>query len=108
MRITDVCVATCDAGPVEVAVGVLNQGGADADAGVVVNLYADTDAGLVWVASQALPVVVAGSQIDGLLFELPISALGKYGFVATVDDDGAEGECDESNNSDAWADVYCP
>ncbi len=108
VRITDVCVATCDAGPVEVAVGVLNQGGADADAGLVVNLYADTDSGLVWVASQALPAVVAGTQIDGLLFELPISALGKYGFVATVDDDGAEGECDESNNSDTWADVYCP
>lgn len=108
VAITDVCVATCTAGPVEVGVGVLNQGGADTDAGVLLNLYADTDTGLVLVASQALPAIAAGTRIDGIHFELPVTDLGKYGFVATVDDDDVEGECDEANNSDTWVDVFCP
>jgi hypothetical protein len=108
VTITDVCVATCDAGPVEVGVGVYNQGGAEADAGVVVYLYADTDTGLVLVASQSLPAIPAGSRLDGLSFEIDIADLGKYGFVATIDEPGVESECDESNNRAVWIDVYCP
>lgn len=108
--ITDVCVADCDYGPVELAFQVTNQGLADVDAGALVAVYAkDTEPRLV--ATVSLPAVPAGTTIAGIAVELAPADIGVYGFLVRVDDEGTggqtEGECDETNNEAVYSEVDC-
>ncbi|MFZ5481933.1 MAG: FG-GAP-like repeat-containing protein [Myxococcota bacterium] len=106
--VTDVCVADCDYGPVEVSVQVANQGGADvSDGQAYVSLWTIEDTPRE-IASQALPAVAAGEKLAGITFELDPSDVGERGFEVRVDDGEAVSECDETNNTDEWREVYCP
>lgn len=106
--IMDVCVADCDYGPVAVSVQVENRGGADVEAGALLELWADQDTGRVLVASMTLPAIAAGTKIEGVQFDLAPADIGKFGWFAVVNPDGAGSECDETNNEDNWADMVCP
>jgi len=110
-EITDVCVADCDYGPVQVGVVVANQGGADVPAGAQLTLWAQDGSPRV-IATRTLPEILTGARLDGILFELSPADVGATGFVVTVDDDGTGtgsiDECDEDNNRHAWTDVFCP
>lgn len=109
--VTDVCVADCDYGPVQVSVQVANQGGAEVDAGAKLALYADDGARRL-VGTATLPAIPAGEKVAGITFDLAPGDVGIYGFVAVVDDDGngvgAVSECDEDNNEAEYSDVVCP
>ncbi len=107
VAITDQCIADCDFGPVTVGVQVGNAGGADIDAGRVLNLYADDDAGERLVASHTLPLIPAGTLLDGVEFNLTPADIGRYGWIARVDEDEVLNECNETNNEDRWTDSVC-
>jgi hypothetical protein len=111
VSITDVCVADCDYGPVELGIQVANQGGADVDAGTIVAIYADDGVPRL-ISTVTLPAIPAGTLLDGIQVDLGPEDVGDYGFLAVVDDDGTGtddvGECDETNNTDMWTDVFCP
>jgi hypothetical protein len=110
VEITDVCVADCEYGPVELGIQVANEGGADVDAGAVVAIYAKDDTPRL-VTTVTLPAIPAGTKIDGISVDLTSEDVGDYGFIAVVDDDGTGAgdvnECDETNNEDDWNDVFC-
>ncbi len=106
--IADVCIADCEYGPVAVSVTVGNMGGNDISAGNVLNLYADDDTGERLVATYTLPDIAAGTQLDGITFELTTADIGLYGFVARVDEAGDESECTETNNEVYWTETFCP
>lgn len=107
-RVTDVCVADCDYGPVEVAVQVENRGGRGVPAGAELVLYADDATGLRAVGTWSLPEVAAGEALAGVTLSLLPADVGERGFVAVVDPGGDVAECDEANNQDEWSDVFCP
>jgi hypothetical protein len=108
VEITDVCVADCDYGPVQVSAQVWNQGGSDVAAGTTLSLYA-IEAGVPrLVGSASLPLVPAGESIDGVVFELTVADVTSEGWQAVVDDGDALPECDESNNTDSYEDTICP
>lgn len=106
VSITDVCVV-CDSGAAELTLSVFNQGGQDVDVGVAVNLYADTDLGLVLVHTEVLPAVPAGTRLDPIAVDLTGLELGKYGYVAVIDEADGESECDETNNVDDYEEQFC-
>jgi hypothetical protein len=110
-EVTDVCVADCTYGPVKVGVQVANDGGADVDAGALLSLYAK-DSTPRLVATYTLPAIAAGEKLAGIEFDLTAADVGTSGFIAVVDDDGtgtgAVNECDETNNTDEYTDVFCP
>ncbi len=108
VSITDVCVADCDYGPVQVAVQVWNAGAADVAAGATLSLYAVDGGAPRLVATATLPDVPAGTSLDGQAFSLAPADVGTDGFVATVDEPGVIAECVEDNNSDTWTDATCP
>ena len=60
------------------------------------------------MATITLPLVPAGTSLDGIEVDLTAADIGKNGFRAEVDDGNAVAECDESNNEDTWADSACP
>jgi hypothetical protein len=106
-RVTDVCVADCTYGPVQVAVEVWNEGGADVRAGVELRLYSDDATGRREVASTTLPDVPAGTSLDGITFDLTPADVGSLGWYVSIDPTNAENECDETNNDDQWTDAIC-
>jgi hypothetical protein len=108
VHITDQCVADCEYGPVAVGVQVSNLGGQDISAGASLRLYADDDSGERQVATYTLPAIPAGTVLDGVQFDLAPADIGKYGWVARVDEIDTLHECDETNNEDRWADATCP
>jgi hypothetical protein len=109
--ITDVCLADCDFGPVQVSVQVSNQGGVGVDPGAVVSLYANDRPDRL-VGTKVLPAIAPGRKLAGVTFELLPEDVGRDGFLAVIDDDGTGvgviDECDESNNEDDYTDVECP
>lgn len=107
VSVTDVCVADCDNGPVQVAVQVGNQGATDVPPGTSLALYALDHAPRL-VATRTLPEIPAGTLLDGILFELGPEQIGANGFAAEVDGIDHVYECDEGNNSDGWIDAPCP
>lgn len=50
----------------------------------------------------------AGQQLDGILVELAAADVAARGFEAVIDPGGLVEECHEENNTDAWADSFCP
>ncbi len=108
VAITDQCVADCDYGPVSVGVQVGNAGGVDVDAGVVLNLYADDDTGERLVATTTLPEILAGTILDGIQLDLGPGDIGRFGWIARVDETDVYNECDETNNEARYTDSLCP
>ncbi len=106
VELTDVCVASCDVGPVLVSIQVSNAGTLPAPAGTVLAIRAIDATAERTVATLVLPEVPAGTSLDGLVLELTPADLGQLGLSATVDDDGtgvtAVYECDDTNNTDEW------
>ncbi len=107
----DVCVADCEVGPVRVSIQVANQGGADVSEGTLLSIYAIDETPRL-VKTVSLPAMVAGEKPIGFEVELAPEDVGIYGWEAVVDDDGtgsgSVAECDETNNSDRYLDVFCP
>lgn len=99
VAITDVCVADCDYGPVQVAVHVANAGHADVPEGVAVALYAVESDGWREIARVTLPAVPAGTALEGFTVDLAAADVGALGLGARVDPDGLVVECDEANDA---------
>lgn len=59
------------------------------------------------LATTTLRAVPAGSALDGVRFELSLDELVFSGVRATVDAGSTVEECDETDNTDTWADVDC-
>lgn len=113
VEITDICLADCVYGPVQVGVQVANRGGMDLDAGAYVSLYSNfADGTQRLIGTQLLPAIAMGMRGAGLTFDVAPSDVGEYGFTAVADDnglgEGAVSECDEDNNVDIYADALCP
>jgi hypothetical protein len=106
--ITDVCVADCTLGSVEVAVRVANEGLGDSTVDTRLVLHAIEPEGLRDVAEATVGPIPAGRQLDGWTFSLSPDDLGALGFAVTIDADGGVEECDEADNTDRWEDSYCP
>jgi hypothetical protein len=109
--LVDICVASCDEGPVKVSVQVQNQGAVDIEAGTQWAFYRnDTDV-LTLITTGTVDAVPAGVAIGGFVIELMPTDFGDDGFVLAIDDDGTGlddvGECDEENNQVAWLDRIC-
>ncbi len=105
---TDACVMDCTYGPVGVALQVANQGAVDVAAGVEIQVWAvDADDTERLVYTTSLPAVPAGQRLDGMDIPLAPTDAGAHGFRAVIDPEDSERECDESNNTVRWTDVYC-
>jgi hypothetical protein len=111
--IVDVCFSGCiDESHTEVAVQISNPGGLDAPAGLSVALYAIEGGAEILLGVQTLPdILPTGRSSDALIFEITKGDLGSDGLMIRVDDDGTgtgtQNECDESNNTDTYADWPC-
>jgi hypothetical protein len=98
---------------VKLAVQVGNQGGEAVPAGTWLSLYAlGTDGARRWLGRWAMPAIPAQSALDGVEFPLRLDQVGAAGWEVVIDDDGTGigqvEECDEANNTGAWADAFCP
>ncbi len=110
--ITDLCVADCVYGPVQVAVQVGNQGGGAVSPGTWLSLYAaQMDGTRSWLGRWAMPTLPPHSTVVGFTLDLTPAQFGSAGLVAVIDDDGTGlgdvDECDETNNEGPWTDVDC-
>ncbi|MBU0479401.1 hypothetical protein KKC91_12695 [bacterium] len=107
----EVCIASCDHGPVKVSWGVANQGHADAAGLISVALYADHADGETLLAVQNIGELRYGTQVGGETFEIDPEDWGD-GIRIVVDDDGTgtgdHDECDEANNIWEIAGTICP
>ncbi len=107
----DVCIASCENGPVRVSYAVANQGGLDVDSGVEVALYALDGGTETFVDSEFIDAVPAGGIIAGETIEIHPDDWGPDGILLRVDDDGTGTdtvpECDETNNELEYAEVIC-
>lgn len=108
VQITDVCVADCTLGPVEVAVWVWNEGVIDTPAGGEVSLYAVSSGVRTLVATQTLPTVQAGEALGGTFFSLDPAVVGTDGWVATVRTPWPGWDCDDADDEATWSDGACP
>jgi len=110
VELTDLCVASCEEGPVKVSFQVFNQGTGDA-AGSGWAFYKKEVGQAVLVTSGQLGAISAGSAASGITIELQPGDIGDQGFVLRVDDDGSGlghvDECYELNNRYAWGDAIC-
>jgi hypothetical protein len=98
IAITDVCVADCQYGPIQVALQVANAGYVDAAEGAMAAVYAVEEDGWREVARIALPAVPAGTALAGITLDLAVGDVGAFGLGARVDPDGQVTECDEEND----------
>jgi hypothetical protein len=107
----DICVASCENGPVRVSFGVANQGALDVAAGVSAALYALDGSTETLVDSLFIDEVPAGAVIAGGVFEFHPDDQGPDGLLMRIDDDGAGlgiiTECDETNNEVEYTDTFC-
>ncbi len=111
VAVEDVCVASCEDGPVKLSFAVANQGYQPLQAGVSVALYAVASDGKELIDTMELDELPAGQAIAGGVFELGPDEWGERGVLLRVDDDG-EGvgqvtECDETNNEAEYSDMPC-
>lgn len=110
VSITDVCVMSCEYGPIAISVQVANQGGSDVEAGVLLSVFAEDGGTPRFVTSITLPAIATGERAAGIEIDLLPGDVGIYGFSVAVDDyngTAALNECDETNNTDAYSDIYC-
>ncbi len=107
----EVCVASCEGGPVEVSWGVANQGHRDAGGTIHVALYADHGGVETLVEVRTVADVRYGTRTGGGTFDLTVDDWGD-GIRIAVDDDGTGAgtveECDEGNNSWTIEGPICP
>jgi predicted heme/steroid binding protein len=104
----DQCVADCTYGPVALSIQVTNVGARSVAAGAELTVYSNGSAGERLVATVALPNIPAGTRLEGIQVDLPISALDDGGWIARVDAAGVIGECDEDRNEARWTEPACP
>jgi len=112
VRVTDLCVASCEHGPVKIAFQVQNEGAVSVDAGTSWAFYRQDDDTLTLVTSGTLTEAIEpGRALKSLHVEVHPSDLGSHSFAIRIDDDGAGGdaviECDEDDNLVLWNDRIC-
>lgn len=110
VRITDVCVGTCEGGPAKVSYVVQNEGGATVRAGTRLTLFRLDRFDEIPLESRLLGAIKPGHQLGGDMFVLEPEDLGD-GLVIRVDED-ADGrgwveECNEDDNFAVWENGLC-
>ncbi len=106
----DVCVASCDDGPIKVTYAVGNQGVVDVEAGVEFALYTVNKGVEELVSVHTLDALPAGQVVPGNVYYIDLDDWGD-GAILSVDDDGtgrdAVWECDEDNNQVEYTESFC-
>ncbi|MFT7518153.1 MAG: hypothetical protein ACI9MC_000280, partial [Kiritimatiellia bacterium] len=112
--IDDVCVGTCEGGPVKISYTVANDGGLPVRAGTRVSLYIVDGFEWTHTDTHVLGPIPPGVALASQVFELQPSDMGTA-FVLAVDDDGSEQgagvglveECHEHDNIAIYEDDIC-
>ncbi|MFK7928028.1 MAG: FG-GAP-like repeat-containing protein [Myxococcota bacterium] len=111
IEITDVCVGTCEGGPVKISWQASNVGGAPVRPGTRVTLYVLDKFEKEPVDVRLIPGIPPGTSLAGEVIFLEPDQL-KDGLLLTVDDDGdGKGwveECHEDDNFAAVEESICP
>jgi hypothetical protein len=111
IALVDVCVASCELGPIRIGYQVSNPGSVDLAAGTSVTLYALLGTREVLVETQVLPAILSGESLASGEFTMSLEEQGTDGFVIRVDDDGtgtgSVDECDEGGNEIVYGDTFC-
>jgi hypothetical protein len=107
VSVTDLCVADCDYGPVELAVQVSNRGYLDVESGLTLTVSADDCTATTVLQQRTLPAITAGHALDGEVFELQPSDWGSCGLFVDVIAETSLEECSESSNGQQVK-VDCP
>ena len=109
--IVDVCVGTCDGGPVKVSVVVSNVGGVPVRVGTPVTLFGVRGSTRIPLQSLPLPAINEGTSTQAIVFELDPDQL-EDALIVVVDDDGSGfsfvDECNEDDNEGYWEAPICP
>ena len=111
LMLIDVCLASCEEGPIRISYQVSNPGSVDLAAGVPISLYV-VDGGVEsWIETQLLPAIPSGASVDSGEFDLALEDQGDGGFVIRADDDGTGvgtvTECDEGGNEIVYGETWC-
>ena len=106
-RLTELCVADCNDGPIKVSFQVWNEGGEDIPAGAPYALYAVEQTGERLVTVGLLPEIPAGYAPEGIVLELLPEDMGQFGFIIVLDHNDDVSECDEDNNRIEFLDSIC-
>jgi len=111
VHMPDMCVASCEQGPIKLSFQVFNQGAADVGAGVPWALYMVDGGVATAVRTGTLDALAAGTGLEGFVVELTPEELGDGGFIMAMDDDGTGqavlDECDEGDNRFVYEDSVC-
>jgi len=111
VHLSDMCIASCDLGPIKLSFQVFNQGAADVEAEVPWALYMVDSGVATAVRTGTLDAIAAGTGLEGFVIELTPQELGDGGFIMTIDDDGMGQavllECDEDDNQYVYSDSIC-
>ena len=106
-KLTEICVADCNDGPVKISFQVWNEGAETVAAGTPYALYRIDQAGESIVTTGLLPEIPAGYAPAGIVLEITPDQLGEFGFVLVLDYNNDVAECDEDNNRIEFLDSIC-
>jgi outer membrane protein assembly factor BamB len=112
----DVCFSGCkgETAIAEIVVQVYNTGASNSRTQIPVALYTVDGELLELLGVRRLPFrVPAGGVSEGIVFRVPVEAIGPDGLLVRVNDDGREPfveqrECDYDNNTAVYNDSPCP
>ncbi len=106
-KLTEICVADCDDGPVKISFQVWNEGAENIAAGTPYGLYRVDQSGETLVQEGTLPEIPAGFAPGGIVLEISPDQLGEFGFVIVLDHNSDVSECVEDNNRIEFLDSIC-
>ena len=111
IEVVDVCVGTCEGGPVKVSWQATNYGGAPVRAGTRVTLFVLDGFEKIPIDSQLIAAIPPGTSLTAEVFELEPDQL-KDGLLLTIDDNGNGigwvDECHEDDNFAVVEERVCP
>lgn len=106
-KLTEICVADCDDGPIKISFQVWNEGAETVAAGTPYGFYRIDQSGETLVTTGLLPEIPAGYAPEGIVLEVTPGDLGEFGFAIVLDHNDDVGECDEDNNRIEFLDGIC-
>lgn len=113
-EVLEVCTDDCDEGTVLVLARATNRGDDPIEVDIDLSLYAEISGDQLLIETRVVPAPLAsGWSSEGVLFEVPASALEGADAVWVYSDDDGTGlgvvdECAEDNNGYRFESGFCP